>query len=247
MDGRILSTAFAAATGLGLLAAAPAHAACPERIDLLKQFVEEGTFDEATKAEIDQLSLDAVASEEACERTVAELERRLNVEVREDEVVRIGGDGGSGSAAATTGGESGTRQDTGQTAASGDQQPASGEEATTAAAGTDTGDTIGGGLDMPRDQIDAKYGPLAWLTFDEVIGAEVLDAEGDPIAEVSALVRDLSTGEFFAVLDPGMGAQVVTPINQLEVADRGIAMGENAGDIDSMPEYDAGRYEDVRE
>lgn len=228
MNGRTLSTIVAATAGLGLAGAAPAQADCPERVELLKKFVDTGTFDEAAKAEFDQLALESMDSEEACQRTVAELERRLNVEVRQDEVVRLTGEQ-QGAGAGTSG-----------------QQPAPGDQAAAGGAGGDA-TTIGGGLDMPRDEIDTKYGPLAWLTFDEVIGAEVVDADGDPVGEIIGLVRERPQGDFFAVVDTGVGEGAVVPIDHFEIAEDKIAMSGEAGDPESMPAYDPERYQDVRE
>jgi hypothetical protein len=220
MNVRTLSTILAATTGLALVAAAPAQAACPERIDLLKQFVESGTFDEATKAEVDQLALEAVESEQACERTVAELERRLNVEVREDEVVRLtGGTQGAGGSTQQSGSTQGTQQQGGSTQSATGASGQGGTQQAAAGGGGEQETTIGGGLDMPRDQIDSKYGPLAWMTFDEVIGAEVIDAEGDVVGEIVGLVRERPMGDFFAVVDVGAGDGAVVPINQFEIAD----------------------------
>lgn len=246
MDRRILKSVFLATTGLALAAAAPAHADCPERVELLKQFAAEGQLEDASKQQINDLALQGVESEEACERIVAELEQRLQVEVRGGEVLPLndqqqagggtgGSDQGTGAQQSAGGGQAGS-----QTGDSGQQAAQSGQ-------GTGQDEvTIGGGLEMPRDQIDAKYGPLAWLTYEEVIGAQVIDHDGDPIAEILALVRDRSTDSFYAVLDNGGGAGVVVPIDRFEIADGDrIAMAGSADDLESMPAYDVGQYEDA--
>ncbi|MDX1542183.1 MAG: hypothetical protein R3349_12340, partial [Geminicoccaceae bacterium] len=129
MDGKILSIMFTASTAVALVTTTPAQAqtACPERLELLKQFADGGTLDDVSKEQIDEMALEAMENEEACERTVAELERRLKVEVREDEVVRIGGeDEGDLAATATDEGGIGVEgppaEDVEETLAAGDEQ-----------------------------------------------------------------------------------------------------------------------------
>ncbi|MDX1540560.1 MAG: PRC-barrel domain-containing protein, partial [Geminicoccaceae bacterium] len=148
-------------------------------------------------------------------------------------------------------------EDAEETLAAGDEQTMSddqsdqqgmSEDQSMAAAGDQDGEpTIGGGLDIPRDEIDTKYGPLAWATFDEVIGADVVSAKGEPVGEIVALVRERPMGDFFAVLSDG-GDQVIVPIKAFEIAeDDRIAMVGGEEDLEGMPEYDPERYEEVRE
>lgn len=257
MDRRMLRTMLLATSGLALAAAGPAQAACPERVELLKQFAEGGTLDEATKAEIDDLALEAMESDEACERAVAELEQRLQVEVRGDEVLPLsdqtqGDDGSTATDEGGNGGQSAAGQEQpasgGGTGAAGTgQQSTSGDQAA-ASSGAQAETTIGGGLDMPREAIDAKYGPLAWLGFDEIIGAQVVDPEGDPIAQIIALVRDRSSDDFFAVVDAGDRDGILVPIDRFEIADGDrIAMAGDPGDLQNMPAYEGDQYEDLRQ
>ena len=104
---------------------------------------------------------------------------------------------------------------------------------------------IGGGPEVPREQLQAKYGPLAWLRFDQVIGAEVLNQSGTTVAEIIALVRDRQDGQFFAVLDTGAGREMVLPVDQLEVGELDkIALSSDAEQ--AMQPFDEGSYEDVR-
>lgn len=141
-------------------------------------------------------------------------------------------------------------------AAAGQQgEAASGEQQFAQAAGT-SGDqkTIGGGLDMPRDQIDTKYGPLAWMTFDEIIGQDVVNADGTTIGEIIGLVRDRDTkAEFFAVFDPdgptGGEDGVAVPVGELDLGeDQKIVLSEAAeAELEQMPGFDAERYEDLRQ
>ena len=92
------------------------------------------------------------------------------------------------------------------------------------------------------DQLDERYGPLAWLTFGEVIGSQVVDEQGQPVGEIVHLVRAKDDGMFYAVMDTaaaaGEGDQVV-PLDHLEVVgeteqDRQIVLtGEGTGDFDA--------------
>jgi len=92
------------------------------------------------------------------------------------------------------------------------------------------------------DQLDERYGPLAWLTFGEVIGSEVVNEQGDKVGEIVHLVRAKDDGMFYAVMGTeatmGEGDQVV-PLDHLEVIgeteqDRQIVLiGEGTGDFDA--------------
>jgi PRC-barrel domain len=92
------------------------------------------------------------------------------------------------------------------------------------------------------DKLDDRFGPLAWLTFGEVIGAPVVDKQGEPVGEIIHLVRAKDDGMFYAVVDAqasfGEGDQVV-PVDHFEVvgddqASRKIVLvGESAGDFDA--------------
>ena len=91
------------------------------------------------------------------------------------------------------------------------------------------------------DQLDERFGPLAWLTFGEVIGSAVVDEQGDKVGEIVGLVRAKSDGMFYAVIDAdapdGAGEQVV-PVDHFEVVgdsqqDRQIVLvGGGTGDFD---------------
>ena len=91
------------------------------------------------------------------------------------------------------------------------------------------------------DKLDTRYGPLAWLTYGQVIGSEVVDKQGDKVGEIVGLVRAKSDGMFYTLLDAdgadGAGDQVV-PVDHLEVVgdneqDRQIVLvGEDTSDFD---------------
>ena len=51
------------------------------------------------------------------------------------------------------------------------------------------------------DQLDDRFGALAWLTFGEVIGSEVVDEQGTRVGSIVGLVRAKSDGMFHAVID----------------------------------------------
>ena len=102
------------------------------------------------------------------------------------------------------------------------------------------------GKDTPEwqqyDKLDDRYGALAWLTFGEVIGAPVVNEQGEPVGEIVHLVRAKDDGMFYAVIDAaasyGEGDRVVS-VDEFEVVgdseqDRQIVMtGEDAGDFDA--------------
>ena len=91
------------------------------------------------------------------------------------------------------------------------------------------------------DKLDDRYGALAWLTFGQVIGAQVVNKQGEPVGEIVHLVRAKDDGMFYAVIDAaasyGEGDRVVS-VDELEVVgdseqDRQIVLaGEDAGDFD---------------
>lgn len=88
------------------------------------------------------------------------------------------------------------------------------------------------------DKLDSRYGPLAWLTYGQVIGSEVIDKQGDKVGEIVGLVRAKSDGMFYTLLDAdGAGDQVV-PVDHLEVVgdseqDRQIVLvGKGTTDFD---------------
>jgi len=91
------------------------------------------------------------------------------------------------------------------------------------------------------DQLDTRYGPLAWLTYGQVIGSEVVDKQGAKVGEIVGLVRAKSDGMFYTLLDSdgadGTGGQV-GPVDHLEVVgdsqqERQIVLvGEGTSDFD---------------
>lgn len=92
------------------------------------------------------------------------------------------------------------------------------------------------------DQLDDRFGALAWLTFGEVIGSEVVDKQGTRVGSIVGLVRAKSDGMFHAVIDSrepaGAGDQVV-PVERLEVvgdskeARQIVLTGEGTTDFDA--------------
>jgi hypothetical protein len=88
------------------------------------------------------------------------------------------------------------------------------------------------------DKLDTRYGPLAWLTYGQVVGSEVVDKQGDKMGEIVGLVRAKSDGMFYTLLDAdGAGDQIV-PVDHLVVVgdneqDRQIVLvGEGTADFD---------------
>jgi hypothetical protein len=63
------------------------------------------------------------------------------------------------------------------------------------------------------------YGPLAWLTFDQMIGSRVTNKQGTTVGTVVGLLRDRSNNDFYALLDTvgdGRGDQIV-PVDHMKV------------------------------
>jgi hypothetical protein len=92
------------------------------------------------------------------------------------------------------------------------------------------------------DKLDDRYGPLAWLTVEQVMGAPVVDEQGEPVGEIVHLLREKSGGMFYVVVDaPETAGQEdhVVPVDHFEVvgddqASRKIVMtGEGTGDFDA--------------
>lgn len=91
------------------------------------------------------------------------------------------------------------------------------------------------------DQLDERYGPLAWLTFGEVLGSPVVDKQGEPIGEIVHLLRAKSGGMFYVVVDTleARGDDQIVPVDHFEVvgddeASRKIVMvGEGETDFDA--------------
>jgi hypothetical protein len=88
----------------------------------------------------------------------------------------------------------------------------------------------------------------------EVIGTEVVNAEGDQVAEIVDLVKEQGQGEVMAVLSVGgfLGVgdkQVVLSLSELDVApdNQIIAAGMTEEDVKAMPDYDEANYESTLE
>ena len=88
----------------------------------------------------------------------------------------------------------------------------------------------------------------------EVIGTEVVNAEGDQVAEIVDLVKEQGQGEVMAVLSVGgfLGVgdkRVVVPLGELDVApdNQIIAAGMTEEDVKAMPAYDEAQYESTLE
>lgn len=101
------------------------------------------------------------------------------------------------------------------------------------------------------DQLATRYGPLAWLTFGEVVGQPVADQQGQSVGKIVGLVRAKSDGMFYAVMDvedaAAAGKQAVAvPVDHLEVvgdeqSKRIVFAGEQA--LDAMAAYDPAEHE----
>ena len=96
-------------------------------------------------------------------------------------------------------------------------------------------------------EMDPRYGPLAWLTFDQVIGSQVEDEQGQAVGEIVNLVRAKADGAFYAVMEPsGAGEPTVVPVGQLKVVgdeDSPELVYASQEPISAMPAYDAAQYE----
>ena len=122
-----------------------------------------------------------------------------------------------------------------------------------------TGDVGRASLPSPEWQfyakeLDPRYGVLAWLTFDEVLGSQVADQQGQAIGEIVHLVRAKADGMFYAVMDvddawEDIDQAVVVPVGQLKVVgDEESPQIVYAGQdpIGTMPAYDAADHDMAR-
>lgn len=114
---------------------------------------------------------------------------------------------------------------------------------------------VGEPLEQPEwqvyDQLDPRYGPLAWLTFGEVIGSDVADQQGNTIGEIDALVRARADDMFYAVIETADAAAdyVAIPVDQLKVvgeteAERQIVLAD--GSMEEFADYEGARYQAAR-
>jgi hypothetical protein len=92
--------------------------------------------------------------------------------------------------------------------------------------------------------------PLAAMPASEVIGADVVNAEGENVAEVVDLVKQQGQDDLYAVLSVGgfLGIgqkKVIVPITELEVTQDGEIMMANATQeqLKEMPEYQEEGYD----
>jgi hypothetical protein len=103
--------------------------------------------------------------------------------------------------------------------------------------------------DAPAALTEAEIGPLAHMPASDVIGANVVNAEGETIASVHDLVTGVADDQLYAVLRVGgflgIGARdVVVQIQELEVGPDGNIMMAQATQeqLEQLPEYDETQY-----
>jgi hypothetical protein len=96
--------------------------------------------------------------------------------------------------------------------------------------------------------------PLTAMPASEVIGTEVVDAEGNAMAEIVDLVRQQDQGEISAVLSVGgfLGIgdkRVVLPLREFDITPENqiVRVRMTEEDVRAMPEYDQEQYETTLE
>jgi PRC-barrel domain len=112
----------------------------------------------------------------------------------------------------------------------------------------------GGQQQVTEAQQPTEEHPLTAMPASEVIGTEVVNAEGDQVAEIVDLVKEQGQGEVMAVLSVGgfLGVgdkRVVVPLGELDVApdNQIIAASMTEEEVKTMPAYDEARYESTLE
>ncbi|MGH6900669.1 MAG: PRC-barrel domain-containing protein [Geminicoccaceae bacterium] len=106
------------------------------------------------------------------------------------------------------------------------------------------------GAEQGEQQTDTVLGTVS---ASDVIGAEVVDARGEKIAEVSDIVQARDGGELYAILDVGgflgMGDKVVAlALDQFQVAedDQIVLPQATESQLEEMPVYNEEDYEQLR-
>ena len=96
----------------------------------------------------------------------------------------------------------------------------------------------------------ADASPLVAMPASEVIGADVVNADGNTVADIVDLVKRPGEDQLYAVLSVGgfLGIgdkQVVVPLSEFDVAPDGqILMATATQDqLKSMPEYEEAEFE----
>jgi hypothetical protein len=91
------------------------------------------------------------------------------------------------------------------------------------------------------------------VSMDDVLGAEVVTARGETIADVSKVVRGRDDGRLYAILEVGgflgiADKPVALPLDQLEIAedDRLVLPQASESQLEDMPTYQADQYEQAR-
>ncbi|HEX5796367.1 MAG TPA: PRC-barrel domain-containing protein, partial [Geminicoccaceae bacterium] len=100
----------------------------------------------------------------------------------------------------------------------------------------------------------AVESPLAAMPASDVIGADVVNAEGETVADIVDLVKRTGEDQLYAVLSVGgfLGIgdkKVVVPINDLDVTQDGQIVMANASEdeLKNMPQYEEEGYETAQQ
>ena len=95
--------------------------------------------------------------------------------------------------------------------------------------------------------------PEQAVSLEEVLGADVVSAAGEDIAEIEDVVLD-QTGEYHAILSVGGflgigGKRVAVPLDQLQLGENEAYMmtAETEEQLEQMPEYDEEQYQPYAE
>jgi hypothetical protein len=110
------------------------------------------------------------------------------------------------------------------------------------------------GQSQDEEQPAKATSVLDRMPASDVIGAEVVDARGEPIAEIRDIVRDRAGGgQLYAILDVGgfLGIaekEVALALDQLEIAedDKLVLPGTTESQLDEMPTYSRDDFERLR-
>jgi hypothetical protein len=104
--------------------------------------------------------------------------------------------------------------------------------------------------DAGQQQAATDAGAFQAMSASDLLGTEVVNEEGDTVAEIVDLVKDgettyvvLSVGGFLGIGDK----EVAMPIDRFEVGgdERVLLPGETEEELESMPSYDEAAYEKV--
>jgi hypothetical protein len=103
---------------------------------------------------------------------------------------------------------------------------------------------------VEQQETAAVDSPLAAMPASDVIGADVVNADGNTVADVVDLVKRSGEDQLYAVLSVGgfLGIgdkEVVVPVSELDVTPDGQILMASASQeqLKNMPQYEEAEYE----